>query len=100
MKLAVDMPLARRILALAWPVVLAMISQTAINQVDHILIGRLPTSDSVPAHSALELALILLWAVGGSLSAISVGTQALTARRFGEGDDDRAGSVMMNALLV
>jgi Na+-driven multidrug efflux pump len=30
MKLAVDTTLARRILALAWPVVLAMLSQTAI----------------------------------------------------------------------
>jgi putative MATE family efflux protein len=100
MKLAVDTTLARRILTLAWPVVLAMISQTAINQVDHILIGRLPASESVPAHSALELALILLWAVGGSLSAISVGTQALTARRFGEGDHTRAGQVMTNSLVV
>jgi multidrug resistance protein, MATE family len=100
MKLAVDTTLARRILALAWPVVLAMLSQTAINQVDHILIGRLPAAESVPAHSALELALILLWAVGGSLSAISVGTQALTARRFGEGDHARAGGVLTNSLLV
>jgi MATE family multidrug resistance protein len=100
MKLSVDTTLARRILALAWPVVLAMISQTAINQVDHILIGRLPTNESVPAHSALELALILLWAVGGSLSAISVGTQALVARRFGEGDDARAGQVLTNSLVV
>jgi putative MATE family efflux protein len=99
-RLSVDTKLARDILALAWPVVLAMISQTAINQVDHILIGRLPTSESIPAHSALELALILLWAVGGSLSAISVGTQALTARRFGEGDDARAGQVMTNSLVV
>ena len=100
MRLAVDTTLGRRILALAWPVVLAMISQTAINQVDHILIGRLPSNESVPAHSALELALILLWAVGGSLSAISVGTQTLTARRYGEGDSARAGQVLTNSLVV
>ncbi len=100
MKLAVDPTLARRILALAWPVVLAMLSQTAINQVDHVLIGRLPASESVPAHAALELALILLWAVGGSLSAISVGTQALTARRFGEGEYARAGQVLSNSLVL
>ena len=100
MILSVDTKLARRILTLAGPVVLAMISQTAINQVDHVLIGRLPSAESVPAHAALELALILLWAIGGSLSAISVGTQALTARRFGEGDHERAGAVMTNSLAV
>ncbi len=100
MNLGVDTKLARRILALAWPVVAAMVSQTLINQVDHILIGRLPATESVPAHGALELALILLWAIGGSLSAISVGTQALTARRYGEGQNDRAGQVMINSLTV
>ena len=100
MNLSVDPKLARRILSLAGPVVLAMISQTAINQVDHVLIGRLPSEESVPAHAALELALILLWAIGGSLSAISVGTQALTARRFGEDAPDRVGQVMTNSLAV
>jgi putative MATE family efflux protein len=100
MNLRVDRKRAYRILALAWPVVAAMISQTLINSVDHILIGRLPASDSIPAHAALELALILLWAIGGSLSAISVGTQALAARRFGEGNYERAGQVCTNSLTV
>ena len=100
MNLAVDTKLGRRIISLAAPVVLAMLSQTAINQVDHVLIGRLPTSESVPAHAALEVALILMWAIGGSLSAISVGTQAITARRFGSGDHDAAGQVMTNSLVV
>jgi len=100
MNLRVDSKRAYRIISLAWPVVLAMLSQTAINQVDHVLIGRLPASESIPAHAALELALILLWAIGGSLSAISVGTQALAARRFGEGNHDRAGQVMTNSLVV
>ena len=76
------------------------IKRTAINQVDHILIGRLPASESVPGHAALGISLILLWAVGGSLSAISVGTQALTARRFGEGARERAGQVMTDSLVV
>ena len=100
MNLAVDTKLGRRIISLAAPVVLAMLSQTAINQVDHVLIGRLPTRESVPAHAALEVALILMWAIGGSLSAISVGTQAITARRFGGGDNTAAGQVMTNSLVV
>src|SRR5713226_5756356 len=100
MKLAVDPVLGKRIAALAAPVMLAMMSQTAINQVDHILVGRLPESESVPGQAALGISLVLLWAIGGCLSAISVGTQALTARRIGEGDPARAGQVMINSLLV
>jgi putative MATE family efflux protein len=40
----------------------------------------------------------LLWTFGGSLSAISVGTQALVARRYAERDYDAAGAVLANAM--
>jgi putative MATE family efflux protein len=100
MQLRIDPALGRRIASLAAPVVLAMMSQTLINQVDHVLIGRLPASQSIPGQAALGPSLILFWAVGGFLSAISVGTQALTARRIGEQDHERAGQVMFNSLLV
>jgi putative MATE family efflux protein len=100
MKLSIDTTLARRIVGLATPVILAMLSQTAINQVDHILIGRLPAAEADPGQAAVGVSLVLLWAVGGFLSAISVGTQALTARRAGERDHTKAGQVMINSLLV
>jgi MATE family multidrug resistance protein len=100
MKFAIDSALGRRIADLAGPVILAMMSQTAINQVDHVLVGRLPASESIPGQAALGISLVLLWAVGGFLSAISVGTQALTARRVGEVDDLRAGQVMFNSCIV
>jgi len=100
MKLAVDPALGKRIASLAAPVVLAMMSQTAINLVDHALIGRLPTEEASSGQTAVTISLILMWAVGGSLSALSVGTQALTARRFGEGRAREAGQVMFNSLLV
>ena len=100
MKLAVDPAKGKRIASLAGPVVLAMMSQTAINQVDHVLVGRLPAADSIPGQAALGISLILMWAIGGFLSAISVGTQALTARRVGERDSDRAGQVLFNSVLL
>lgn len=100
MKLAVDRDLGKRIISLAAPVVLAMMSQTLINQVDHVLIGRLPASQSIPGQAALGPALILFWAIGGFLSAISVGTLALAARRIGEQQHERAGQVMFNSLTV
>src|ERR1700690_1151053 len=100
MRFRVDPTLGKRILTLSAPVVLAMMSQTLINQVDHVLIGRLPAPDSIAGQAAPGPALILFWAVGGFLSAISVGTQALTARRIGEQEHERAGQVMFNSLVV
>src|SRR5215470_5846085 len=91
MNLAIDKKLAGRIASLTWPVVVAMVSQTLINQVDEALIGRLPKEIATPGQAALLPSLILFWALGGALAAISVGTQALTARRYGENDHARAG---------
>ncbi|HXW60727.1 MAG TPA: MATE family efflux transporter, partial [Myxococcota bacterium] len=43
---------------------------------------------------------VLLWAYGGFLSAISVGTQAISARRFSEGSYEKAGQVLANSVVV
>jgi len=96
----VDLRLWPRIVVLAVPAVLAMLSQTAINIVDTILVGRLPREVSIPGQSALGISLPILWFLGGFLSAISVGTQAVTARRVGENDAEGAGRALTNSLVV
>jgi putative MATE family efflux protein len=100
MDLGLDRKLAQRIAVLSWPVILAMLTQTAVNQVDHILIGLLPTAEASVGQAALGPSLVLLWGIGGFLSAVMVGTQALTARRNGEGNLERAGQVLTNSLAV
>jgi putative MATE family efflux protein len=101
MQLSFDRTLSRRILFLAGPVVGAMLSQTLLNILDHILVGRLPDErESINGQAAVQASVILLWAVGGVLSAISVGTQALTARRFGNGDHEGAGKVLANSVAI
>lgn len=85
---------------LAAPVVLAMLTQTAINLVDTIMVGRLPATYSIAGQSAIGYSLILLWAVGGLLSSIQVGTQAIVARRFGEGNKLAAGQALTNSLAI
>jgi MATE family multidrug resistance protein len=92
--------LARRIVVLGLPVIIGMLTQTLINQVDGMFIGRLPEDQAVPGHAAMGPSLILLWAFGGFLSAISVGTQALAARRIGEGDERGAGRVLTNSVTL
>src|SRR5258707_7908267 len=87
----------RVILRLAAPTVLAMLTQSVVNEIDIVFFARLPCPESSNAQAALLPSLILLWLFGGSLSAISVGTQAFTARRFAERSDGAAGSVLANA---
>ena len=87
----------RAILRLALPTMFAMLSQAVVNEIDVLYFSRLPCPDSSNAQAALLPSLILVWLFGGSLSAISVGTQALVARRFAEGRREAAGAVLANA---
>src|SRR5215475_5972719 len=81
----------RVVLRLAAPTVLAMLTQSAVNEIDIVFFSRLPCPESSNAQAALLPSLILLWMFGGSLSAISVGTQAFTGRRFAEQRHGEAG---------
>jgi putative MATE family efflux protein len=89
-----------RIVHLGWPVIIGMLSQTAINTVDVMMVGRLDDAIAVPGTAALMASVVLLWAYGGFLSSISVGTQALSARRFSEGEPLLAGKILTNSLSV
>ncbi len=95
-----DRPKAARILQLAGPVIVAMLTQTGVNIVDTYFIGQLPRQVATDGQFALTPSLMLLWAVGGFLSSISVGTQATTARRIGEGRPLEAGAVLPNAAVI
>jgi MATE family, multidrug efflux pump len=87
----------RVILRLALPTVAAMLTQSIVNEIDIIFFAHLPCPESSDAQAALLPSLIILWLFGGSLSGISVGTQAFVARRFGEGRHADAGAVLANA---
>ena len=89
----------RIVLKLALPTVLAMLAQSAVNEVDIIFFAWLGCPGSSFAQAALLPCLLLLWMFGGSLSAISVGTQALAARRFAEGHSEDAGAVLANSWM-
>jgi MATE family multidrug resistance protein len=92
-------PPARTVLKLALPTVGAMLTQSIVNEIDIVFFAYLPCPESSNAQAALLPSLILLWLFGGSLSAISVGTQAFTGRRFAEKKDGEAGAVLANAVF-
>src|SRR5579872_4568331 len=79
------------ILRLALPTVIAMLSQSVVNEVDVVFFSYLPSPESSNAQAALLPSLILVWLFGGTPSAVSVGTQALVARRCAEGRHEDAG---------
>lgn len=96
----VEPTLLSRILRISLPVIIGMLTQSAINAVDSALVGHLPEQYAVAGTAALGPAMVLLWAFGGFLSSISVGTQALAARRIGEGDPKGAGKVLTNTATI
>jgi putative MATE family efflux protein len=87
------------VLRLAIPTVIAMLAQSAVNEVDIIFLSWLPNPEASNAQAALLPSLIILWLFGGSLSAISVGTQAITARRIAENKPLDAGAVLVNSFV-
>ena len=99
--LAAPLMLERRryttILRLALPTVVAMLSQSVVNEIDVVFFSHLPCPESSNGQAALLPSLILLWLFGGSLSALSVGTQAIVARRYAEGNRLAAGAALTNA---
>jgi multidrug resistance protein, MATE family len=89
----------RVVLKLATPTVLAMLAQSAVNEIDIIFLSWLPQPEASNTQAALLPSLILLWMFGGSLSAISVGTQTIAARRFAQKLPHDAGAVLLNSML-
>ena len=87
----------KAILRLAMPTVIAMLSQSAVNEIDVLFFSRLPCPESSNGQAALLPSLLIVWLFGGSLSAISVGTQALTARRYAQRKYEGAGAVLANS---
>jgi MATE family multidrug resistance protein len=86
----------RSVLNLAAPVMVGMVSVTLLSVVDTAMVGRL----GAPALAASGLGGQMFWLVMGSLGALSVGTQAISARRVGESRHDAAGQVIDNATVI
>src|ERR1700759_5292953 len=85
------------ILKLAMPTVVAMLSQSVVNEIDVVFFSHLPCPESSNGQAALLPSLILVWLFGGSLRAIGGGTQASGARRYAEGKRGAAGAVLTNS---
>jgi putative MATE family efflux protein len=86
----------RVIVKLAGPIVGGMLSQTLVNLVDTAMVGRL----SADALAAVGLGSVASWLSVSLLLGIGSATQALVARRVGEGRSEKVGRVLDNALVL
>lgn len=93
---SIDRPLAREVYLLAYPVVLGLVSITAIGVTDTMMVGRL----NPEALAATGQAAMLLWAAGWIMRSVEVAVQALVARRYGEQAFSECGRIMDNGLVV
>ncbi len=88
--------LSSRVWRLAGPVVIGMVSQTLLNVVDTAMVGRL----GAVALAAAGLGGVVSWGIIGSIGELYIGTQAISARRYGEKRKREAGKTLDNALLI
>ncbi|PRP90494.1 multidrug efflux protein [Enhygromyxa salina] len=101
LRLLPEWALIRKVLYLGSFVMLAMLTQYFVNAADNLMVGRLDDpAEATASQAALGLGMPLYWAVGGFFAAISYGAQAMTGRRFAEGEEERAGQVLFNAVFV
>jgi putative MATE family efflux protein len=96
LKFGFDRELTKRAFNLAFPVILGMMSQTVMGIVDTAMVGRL----GAEALAATGLASAICFGFINFFSALGVGTQALTARRYGEDEKIKCGMVLFNALFI
>ena len=85
----------RRILGLALPIIAAMTSQSVLNVVDTAMVGHLGDA----ALAAVGLGSFVLFTCQAMILGLSVGVQAIAARRKGEGRQDET-AVPLNASLL
>lgn len=96
MKFSLNPELSRQIMKLAYPIILANVSLTLLNVVDTAMLGRLtPAALAAAGMGGLVFSTFLF-----TLGSIREGTQALVARRKGEGEFTMCGQVLDNSLTI
>ncbi len=85
----------RRLLSLAWPIVLARLGVMAMGVTDAVVVGRFSSRElGFHALGWAPTSVVLVGAIG-----LLQGVQVMTARRIGEGRPELAGAVLRRGLV-
>gem|GEM_PF-1193326 len=88
-------PLNRKVLKIALPSSLGMVSQTAVMITDTAMVGSL----GVVEQAATGLGGMLVWTLLSFLHGASIGIQILCSRKIGEKKDSEAGLILSTSLI-
>ncbi|MDP6612527.1 MAG: MATE family efflux transporter [Candidatus Hydrothermarchaeota archaeon] len=86
----------RKILALAWPAVLANLMYTVVSLVDLIMVGSL----GAEAVAAVGLGGLLIWISYGVMASVATGTTALVARFIGAREKRDSEKVLTQSFVL
>jgi putative MATE family efflux protein len=86
----------RRIIALAWPAVLANLMYTVVSLIDLIMVGSL----GAEAVAAVGLGGLLIWVSYGVMASVATGTTALVARFIGAGEKRNSEKVLAQSFVL
>jgi putative MATE family efflux protein len=88
----------RRILELSLPILGGMVSQNLLDLIDTLMVGHLKDADS--ALAAVNLGAFANFTCFSFVAGLSMGVQALAARRVGEGRDSETAVPLNGGLLL
>lgn len=91
-----DWKMTGEIIDLSIPVIIGMISTTVLNIVDTAMVGRLGDLSLAAVGLGSFFTLIMILVFGS----INVGTQAITARRLGEGRPEEFPKIAFNSVIL
>ncbi len=91
-----DKDLSKKVINLAYPVVLGMISRTIMGLVDVAMVGRLGAPQLAATGLGVHLILLFIYSFG----TINIGVQAMTSRRYGERKYLSCGNIVHGTVLV
>ena len=91
-----DITMLRTIMALAWPTMLEMLMQTAVQYIDTAMVGALGTQ----ATAAVGATSTVNWLIGSTISAVGVGFLALIAQSYGAGNLKKAKRASAQAVFM
>ncbi|MFC1561997.1 MATE family efflux transporter [candidate division KSB1 bacterium] len=96
MDILLEKEYSKKVISLAYPVVLGMVARTVMGLVDAAMVGRL----GAPQLAATGLgAFMVLWFVY-SIGMMNIGVQAITSRRYGEMDYVQCGKIIHGTVVV
>ena len=91
-----DLTMLGTILALAWPTMLEMLMQTAVQYIDTAMVGSLGTQ----ATAAVGATSTVNWLIGSTISATGVGFLAYMAQAYGAGKKEKAKQASAQAVFI